>query len=150
MASSSSICEVKSADQIFEILSDFQDALPILGSSTAYRKEMAEKLSKYAFVFLLQIDHENAGFASIYANDTTSKTGYISFIAIASKYRKMHLGTQLMNTLFSAAKQNQMQYVKLEVAKTNTVAQSFYSKYGFQYQSEASADSIYMIKQIDD
>ncbi|MDD7517684.1 GNAT family N-acetyltransferase [Ruminococcus flavefaciens] len=141
---------IQSTDHILEILTGFQEYLPPLKTSEEYRRNTAEKISNYAFCILLKEDDTDAGFGTIYANDTENKTGYISFIAVSEDFRRRHFGTRLMDTLVAIAYQNQMEYVKIEVAKTNHTAQSFYLNYGYQYQCDAGNDSVYMILKIAD
>ncbi len=144
------ICLINSTDHILEILTEFQEYLPPLKASEEYRRNTAEKISNYAFCILLREDDTDAGFGTIYANDMENRTGYISFIAVSEDFRRRHFGTHLMDTLVAIAKQNQMEYVKIEVAKSNHTAQRFYLNYGYTYQCDASEDSIYMILSIAD
>lgn len=133
---------------ILKILSEFQDYLPPLKNGE-YRKSAAEKLSKYACCILLRKDYVNVGFAAIYANDKETKTGFIPFIAVSEHFRKRNYGTLLLDTLIRIAKDNQMEQIKLEVYKSNTNAQIFYLKNGYQYLTDGDNDSVFMIKKID-
>ena len=139
---------LRETDHLFEILTEFQDYLPPL-KNEEYRRSAAEKLSKYACCILLRKDYVNVGFAAIYANDKETKTGFIPFIAVSEHFRKRNYGTLLLDTLIRIAKDNQMEQIKLEVYKSNTNAQIFYLKNGYQYLTDGDNDSVFMIKKID-
>ena len=139
---------IKNAQQIKDILTEFQDALPILKTSEEYRESMAEKFSRYAYFLVLQSNNENSGFCAFYANDSNTKTAYISFIAVADKFRGQHFGKQILEKVISISKETGMEFIKLEVLKTNIIAQNFYIRNGFKILENASDKSIYMIKSI--
>ncbi len=134
-------------EQIKEVLTEFQDCLPELKFSDEYRAKMADKFAKYAFFLVYRVDELNMGFSAFYSNDYETKTAYISFIAVAEKHREKRIGSLLLNQVFDIALQNGMEYIKLEVYKTNA-AHSFYLKNGFKDLCDASNGSIYMIRRI--
>ena len=139
---------IKETALIKDVLTEFQDALPILKTSEEYRESMSEKFSRYAYFLVLQSNNENSGFCAFYANDSNTKTAYISFIAVADKFRGQHFGKQILEKVISISREAGMEFVKLEVLKTNIVAQNFYIRNGFKILEDASDNSIYMIKSI--
>lgn len=83
-----------------------------------------------------------------YFNDMTSKTAYLSILAVAKEYQGKKLASSLLAEAEDYAIQNGMSYVKLEVRKHNTVAQSLYKKFGYEVVDEASETSLYMRKKL--
>lgn len=142
------IFSVNKIEDILEILTEFQEYLPPL-KNDEYRKSAAEKLSKHACCILLRNDNVNVGFATIYVNDKETKTGFVPFIAVSEHFRKRSYGTLLLDALIALARDNQMEQIKLEVYKSNTAAQIFYLKNGYQYLKDGNNDSVYMIKKIE-
>ena len=138
---------LNNANDIEDILTEFQNCLPELATSAEYRRNMADKFAKHAFFLLYKDNNHNQGFSAFYSNDDNLKTAYISFIAVAEDYRGNRIGSLLLNQVINIALQNNMTYIKLEVKKSNT-AHDFYKKNGFKYWGEASENSIYMIRRI--
>ena len=109
---------------------------------------MSEKFASYAYFILLKYNQENAGFCAFYANDHNTNVAYISFIAVADKFRNQHFGKQVLEKTIELSKEQGMNFLKLEVLKSNVVAQDFYLRNGFSVLGDASNDSFYMIRDI--
>lgn len=58
--------------------------------------------------------------------------GYITNIAVTSEFRKMGVATKLLSALFDYATKSQMNFISLEVRKSNNPAISLYQKLGFK------------------
>ncbi len=139
---------LKSKDDIYTHLTDFAALFTNLNKEPNALKEFSVKFSEKAFCYLLQVNNHDVGFVTFYANDTTTKTGYISLIGINSPYQAHGYGKLLINYCFDIMIKNGMEKVKLEVLKSNTNARSFYSHIGFNYLPDCSENSYYMQKNL--
>ena len=97
---------------------------------------------------------EIAGFIDFMVTFSSST---ISQIAIAKKYRKQHLGTELLNKMIEHLKNEYNEIVEtitLEVRTHNQAAIAFYEKHGFEgvlikpaYYSNGE-DALYMVRRL--
>ena len=114
-------------------------------------KAYSEKLGRYGKTWLLVNDKGDAtGALASYMNDKAKWTAYISFLVVDKKYRGLHLAEQLLRAAEVEFASAGMKRVKLEVRKKNVQAIGFYKKFGYQTEGEASEDSFYMEKALDD
>ena len=142
-----SFIRIKDLNKIKNTLLEFNDGLPPLQGEEAYVDSVSEKIAANGIVYCILANMKRIGFFSIYANDHTTKTAFISFIAIGRQYRNSGYGSSLLNKAILTAKENHMETLKLEVLKYNTNAQHFYKKHGFSFAGE-SENSIYLEKAI--
>ncbi|MCM1261869.1 MAG: GNAT family N-acetyltransferase [Butyrivibrio sp.] len=111
-------------------------------------EDVFNKIDKNA-VFIAAYDKNMpVGYVAIYANDYVSKIAYISMIAVLENMQRKHIGSELMNRCIVEATKNNMEYIRLEVHKSNQKAISFYEHYGFEFETECSDKSNYLIKKI--
>ena len=61
----------------------------------------------------------------------TISYAYISLLAVSPKYQRLHVGMQLLNTVFEIMRSFGMEHCLLEVKKTNRRAIHFYGKNQF-------------------
>lgn len=110
----------------------------------------SEKLGRYGKAWLL-VDGKGdaAGALASYMNDTSKYIAYISFLVIDKKYRGQHLAERLLRAAEMEFASAGMKRVKLEVRKKNAQAIGFYKKFDYQVAGEASEDSFYMEKALD-
>ncbi|MDD6279302.1 MAG: GNAT family N-acetyltransferase [Lachnospiraceae bacterium] len=136
------------AKRILDILNEFQERLPSLQQGEEYRAQMAEKFAKHACFLVLCLNGRKIGFSAFYANDSDTKSAFISQIAVLKEYSRRNFGGKLLDLVSSTAKARGMLWLRLEVRKDNSAARRFYEKNGFQEVSEASKDSMYLQKHI--
>ena len=84
-----------------------------------------------------------------YFNDETTRTVYLSMLAVAEEYQGKRLASSLLSEFEDYAIKNKMNYVKLEVRKHNLVARKLYSKFGYKVIGDASDTSYYMLKKLE-
>lgn len=84
-----------------------------------------------------------------YFNDVTSRTAYLSMLAVDREYQGKKLASSLLSEFENYAVKNGMHYVKLEVRKHNIAAQNLYNKFGYKAIGEASETSFYMKKELE-
>lgn len=69
---------------------------------------------------------QTLGYCAFYANDSERKNAYISLIAVAPEYQKLHIGTKLLRDSFEMMRACGMNHCLLEVRKDNQNAIRFY------------------------
>ena len=87
------------------------------------------KVVTYGIVVMCSFKGEITGMAILYANNTKTRKGYISFIATLKQYRGKHIATLMLNECFSIARQKGM--LTLDIATNNPIARDLYLKSGF-------------------
>lgn len=77
--------------------------------------------------------------------------GHINNVAVLPKYRRMHVGTILLNTMINATEEAGIVSHTLEVRASNEAAQSLYGRFGFKesgrrkgYYEDNGEDAIIM------
>lgn len=116
--------------------------------SRANYGEILSKICKYAVFIGADNEGQPAGYAALYANSLETKIAYISMIGVLDCMQGRHIGSQLMKKCIRVARNNGMQFIRLEVLNTNKKAIDFYYRSGFQFEGKCSADSVYLIKDI--
>lgn len=118
---------------IQKLLHDYNNVFsPPLESRIRNFREYANKLSCYSvFVVAIENDTEVVGLSALYANDEKSKEAYLAQIAVSQNHQGKGIGQLLLNYDIEYSKRMGMISLKLEVAKTNDIAVSFYKKNGF-------------------
>ena len=110
--------------------------------------EIFDRIDRYAVFIAADVNHENVGYAAIYANDKETKTAFISMIGVLEAMQGMHIGSALMDACIHTARENGMKRIRLEVLKKNARAIAFYKHYNFQYEKECSEESDYYMKEL--
>ena len=64
--------------------------------------------------------------------DVRNNRGHVVSIAVDSQYRGKGVGKCLMNVLIKKFKETSIKTIRLEVAVSNLIAQTFYKKMGFR------------------
>lgn len=139
---------ISEKDDIFMLLNIFKDTLKSLNQGDEKQMEIAEKLSRFACVIALKCEGDTLAFAAFYANDSATQIAYISFIAVLPECQGKGYGGMVFSEIEKISKQCGMKKLRLEVNKSNVSAQKLYQKRGMSYESKASADNIYMSKEI--
>jgi ribosomal-protein-alanine N-acetyltransferase len=84
-----------------------------------------------------------------------SGEGDITNVAVLPEYRRLGIGSILIEAVIKKAAELELSLLTLEVRRSNTVAQSLYSKYGFEvigerkrYYSDNREDALIMTKEL--
>lgn len=88
------------------------------------------------------------GFVAYYANDLSSRVGYISQLIIRKDLRSQGLGKSLILSAINDMEVLGMRHCRLEVAINNTRAIKLYSLLGFELENSSSKTSYYMLTKI--
>lgn len=99
-------------------------------------EQLYNKICMYAEFLAVYVGEKLAGYLAIYANDVKSKMAYITMIGILPQYQRQGLGGDLLKEAKYVAKENNMDFIRLEVNKINHKAIQCYIKYGFVYEME--------------
>ena len=103
--------------------------------------------------FVVEKDRKVLGYVGLSA---IIDEGYITNIAVFPEYRKMGVGTALLQHLFDFAKEKELAFISLEVRESNSNAISLYKKLGFieegkrkNFYSLPSEDALILTKRFD-
>lgn len=120
-------------------------------SEKSFRDEMKNELAVY---FVAKNDGHCVGYAGFW---NVSGEGGITNIAVLPEYRRQGVGSRIIEEMIHTANSLNLDLLTLEVRKSNTAAQSLYSKYGFdiigerkRYYSDNGEDAWIMTKSFTD
>lgn len=133
-------------NRLMKVMLELDDVLVPKLSTRVDMKCYVTKLGKYADIFYVCVDGEIVGNCAIYLNQNE---GYISSIALKSKYQKQGLGQLLWKETLKVAEKKGLQSISLEVFKDNTEAVHFYHTLGFMLREDRDTSMLltYTIKQ---
>ena len=113
-------------------------------NNQARLKELSEKFQNYG-IFIKVCENKNiVGFAALYCNDSKSGIAFLSMIIVNSEYRKRGVGKNLLNMVLLKCIECKMNFIELEVDKSNYEAISFYKKNNFLCVAQSSNSYIYI------
>lgn len=96
-------------------------------SKESIRKEIEE--NELAIYLVLEVDGIVRGYAGMWR---VIDEGHITNIAVHPDWRRKHIGSSLMVGLLSAAEDNGIKRLTLEVRESNIPAQRMYKRFGFK------------------
>lgn len=108
------------------------------------------KRNKFAVYFSAKAGERVVGYAGMWV---VCNEGHITNVAVHPEYRRIGIGSRLMEVLITAARNLNIESMTLEVRKSNIAAQALYRKYGFiekgirrSYYSDNNEDAVIMWK----
>ena len=108
---------------------------------------LSEKFNKHAEFLIAENDNgECVGCAAYYRNDVRSKIAFLSIIVVRSGFESLGIGTNLIKSLELDCMNNGFCTVRLEVARQNEKAISFYKRNGYGMSCERTAGSLFLVK----
>lgn len=120
-----------------------QDAFPSLRDEDKLNV-LAEKWQSHAEFCTCRLDNRLVGMVAFYANQPEKGIVYLPHVYVRSECRGQRIMTSLLNKIEEYTKERGFMAFRLEVLKSNMLAQKAYSHYGFSYLGEASDKSIYL------
>lgn len=118
-------------------------------SKKAFEDEFNNGIASY---FSASSDGECVGYAGFW---NVSGEGDITNIAVLEEYRRMGIGSMLMEAVIKKAMELKLTIITLEVRRSNVQAQGLYKKYGFEvigvrnrYYSDNNEDALIMTKEL--
>lgn len=93
-------------------------------------KSLFDELSNPNAYFLCAVQNNFVvGYVGMYC---IFPEGYITNIAVSKKFRQQGIGKQLLASICNYAKQNNFDFITLEVRKSNKIAISLYESFNFK------------------
>ena len=128
-------------DQFVNIYSDFLDYMNSLYTvkheyvTGEYREQALQLLHKKETITLAYIANNTIlGFVNYHTN-TLGSNVHINEIFVMDKYRKLGIGTKLLQYIETIACDNKfVKSIELSVNENNELAKKFYINYGFKYK----------------
>ena len=111
-------------------------------------EDIFSKIDSYAVLYAAFEGDAPVGYVAFYANDTKSKSGYISLLAVVKEMQHKHIGSALMQKCIDRSIENGMTCIRLEVLWSEEAAIRFYEYWGFKYERDSSEGNVIMIKQL--
>ena len=112
---------------------------------------LSEKWNSYAkFCTCRNDDGRLVGMIAFYVNQPEGGVVYIPHVYVRSACRGQRIMTSMLQIIEESVKEEGFKSLRLEVQKSNEIAQRAYSHYGFSYCGDASDKSIFMHLIIDD
>ena len=96
-------------------------------SENSFKNALNDSNSKF---FVARLGSDIVGFSGMYI--AAGAEGYVYNIAVNPLFRKKGIGTILTKKLINYAKENNLEFLSLEVRKSNNSAISVYEKCGFE------------------
>lgn len=96
-------------------------------SENSFKNALNDSDSKF---FVARLDSDIVGFSGMYI--AAGAEGYVYNIAVNPLFRKKGIGTILTKKLIDYAKEKNLEFLSLEVRKSNNSAISVYEKCGFE------------------
>lgn len=120
-----------------------QDAFPTLKDEENLNL-LAEKWQSHAEFCICRLDKRLVGMIAFYANQPEKGVVYLPHIYVSSECRGQKIMTSMLQKIEEYTEEKGFMSFRLEVLKSNEIAQKAYSHYGFSYSGEASDKSIYL------
>ena len=131
------VIEIKTLEEIENVLSLFKETLASLHRSEEYRNVMARKFASSGIVFCLKnTDCVIIAFAAFYCNDEISRIAYLSMIAVNPENQGQGLGKILLKSIEEYSIDRRMEKMRLAVSKKNSNAIRFYESNGYKLVEE--------------
>jgi ribosomal-protein-alanine N-acetyltransferase len=117
-------------------------------SKNAFIQELRE--NKFSIYISALLDGNVVGYAGMWK---IFDEGHITNIAVHPEFRKIGIGSRLLEKLIDISREKDIEKLTLEVRKSNTAAKNLYLKYGFKeegirksYYADNGEDAIIMWK----
>lgn len=118
-----------SQSEVLSLLERFDDSSDIPLHKGLDFISYSKKLSQYAYFVIATENNQQIGFIAYYINDE-NQFAYIPQIVVHKTARHNGVGHSMFNELYCSLTRS-IEYIKLEVLKSNNVARNFYQREGF-------------------
>ena len=92
------------------------------------KENIVESINSATVFYVAKFNDKTVGYLGM---QNAMGDGYITNVAVTNEFRKKGVATALLSSLFDYAIKNSMNFISLEVRKSNTAAISLYQKLGF-------------------
>ena len=135
--------------EIYNILIEYDNVFdPPLHTRILEFDLYAKKLLDNGYVYIISNEKDILGFVAFYANDTSSKIGYLTQIAVSRDCTIKGIGYKLLKQFEKVSYECNMKTLMLEVNNNNTHAIEFYKRNGYEFFEKSNENSIYMVKHL--
>ncbi len=93
------------------------------------KENIIESLNSATVFYVAKSDSKTVGYLGM---QNAMGDGYITNVAVTKNFRNFGVATALLSALFEYATKTQMNFISLEVRKSNIPAISLYKKLGFK------------------
>ncbi len=143
-----SIKRLENCDEIFKLLCDFDAIFEQPLSTTCNISEYADKLHRYAYVYVAMEEDVVLGFTAFYANDVNTRAAFGTLVAVVPEAQGRNIATKLHDVSLDVAREKNMKEFRVEVHKDNKRSLRHCEKMGFEYYGEGSPDNVILSKKI--
>ena len=137
----------KDKNKIDMIISDCDSAFSQPVTKRDVYESLLSKLVSFGNV-LYVYNKEIIGYVAYYANDEIKKIAFITLLAVRPEYQRNSIGYSLIDQVENHCHDLGMNYIELEVNKSNKKALSFYLKNGYKYTEVKITDKYRLRKKI--
>jgi len=129
-----------------------QDFYPPLSKRKALADYLKADLKNPNVTILAECGREIVGFINLQLNDPKPTECYINTIAVAPNFRKLGIGSELIEIIFSKAKKQKYKNLKTRTWSINDSGLGLYEKFGFKTDYVVkndrinNVDTIYLLK----
>lgn len=127
-----------------------KECFAIPWSQDAFRSEMENSFASY---IVAKIENKCVGYCGFWQ---AYDEGDITNIAVSPNFRRMKIGSMLLERIIKEAREKNLVCLNLEVRKSNLPAQKLYEKFGFSvvgerknYYSDNKEDALIMRLSLD-
>jgi ribosomal protein S18 acetylase RimI-like enzyme len=122
-----------------------EDFIPKL-SSCVDLNYYAKKLHSKAFNYEYWIGQKLIGLVSMYWDNNTNSSAFISNVCVLNNYSGKGVASKLLRSCILYAENNRIEEIKLEVSKVNNIIIMLYKKHGFSFLREDDINIIMELK----
>jgi len=138
---------ITESNKIKQVLLSFDSYFPrALSERIANLDNYAQKLADNSVFYIVTLEDKIIGFAACYCNEILTKQAFLTQIAVHDEYRRLYLGSKLLEFCIEKARRLGMEKLLLEVDDDNVSAHKFYAKLGFTNPQKASDHSHFLEK----
>jgi len=108
--------------------------------------EYSQRLYEKSLHFTLYDGDKLIGFSPCYFNNKLQGIGYISSLAIRDGYRRLGLGTYMLNKIKAYAQKNSFTIIHVTIHIDNQISRTFYKKNGFEISQQGRENRYIILK----
>ncbi|WP_225748734.1 GNAT family N-acetyltransferase [Paraeggerthella sp. Marseille-Q4926] len=140
--------ELTQRESIVNTWNHLSDAYqPPLSTRLEDFESYVERIAQNGTTFVCKEGGYLAGGIAVYANDTASKTAFVTQLATMPGFRRKGIGTVLIARACDYSKAKGMTSIKLEVRKNNKRAMAFYKSKDFIFDGD-NGDTVYLVRSL--
>ena len=136
----------KYLEKLNNFLNEIDSDFPIPLSEKVDLFEFSKKILSLGIVFAEFDGDTICGAILFYANDTETKTAYVSVLGVLKSHRKKGIAQRLLSECIKTLSEMDFKTVSLYTHKTNLGAIALYEKNGFKKETDLKRPDDYLLK----